>query len=152
MSNAAPVKLLPPVIPASLMAVGLALHVVLPVRIGPPAAVWIAGSIVLVLAVLLVGFAARELRRARTAFDVRKPTTCLVRSGVFAWSRNPVYLSMVLLCFAVGLLANSLVLLLMAFPTASALCLLVIRKEELYLSGKFGQAYRDYCGDVRRWF
>jgi protein-S-isoprenylcysteine O-methyltransferase Ste14 len=135
-----------------LIACGLLLHSAIRIPLGPREPLMALGALVLAVAVLLVGLAAKELRQAHTAFDVRKPTTRLVRSGVFAWSRNPVYLSMVLLCMAVGLLSNSLFLLLVSLPTASALCLLVIKREEAYLSSKFGSEYRDYRGHVRRWF
>ena len=50
--------------------------------------------------------AAREIVRGKTAFDVRKETTALVASGVFRFTRNPVYLSMVLLVIGVGLTLN----------------------------------------------
>ena len=94
---------------------------------------------------------ARELSKARTAFDVRKPTTNLVRQGVFRLSRNPVYFSMLLLCAAIALLANSVALLALSLPAGSALCLLVIRKEERYLEQKFGSEYLAYKASVRRW-
>lgn len=51
--------------------------------------------------------------------------------GVFRMSRNPVYLSMLLLCGSISLLVNSLALLASALLAGSALCLLVIKKEEL---------------------
>jgi protein-S-isoprenylcysteine O-methyltransferase Ste14 len=152
MSDAAQVRVIPPIIPATLLALGLAVHLVMPIRVGPATLVVGLGTALLALSVGILFLAVRDLKRAQTAFDVRKTTTQLVRTGVFGWSRNPVYLSMVLLCWAIGLLANSLGLLLVALPTASALCLLVIRREEAYLQGKFGPEYTEYCRRVRRWF
>ena len=73
-------------------------------------------------------------------------------SGVFRLTRNPVYLSMVLLVIGVGLLLNSLWSLLLAVPTGSALCLTAIRPEERYLEAKFGETYRAYRSEVPRWF
>ncbi len=57
-----------------------------------------------------------------------------------------------LLVISVGLALNSLWSLLLAVPTASALCLTAIRPEECYLEAKFSDAYRAYCGEVPRWF
>ena len=54
-----------------------------------------------------------------TGFDVRKPTTTLVRSGVFRLSRNRVYFSMLVLCLGIALLANSVALLALSFPAVS---------------------------------
>ena len=103
------------------------------------------------MSILLVVAATRELAKAHTAFDVRKPTTALVHRGVFRLTRNPVYFSMMLLCVGIALLANSIAALVLSIPAGSALCLLVIRKEELYLEQKFGSAYLAYKASVRRW-
>ena len=91
-------------------------------------------------------------RAGGTAFDARKTTTALVDSGVFRFTRNPVYLSMVLLVIGVGLILNSSWSLLLAVPTGSALCLTAIRPEERYLEAKFGETYRAYRSEVPRWF
>ena len=50
------------------------------------------------------------MRRTRP-FDVRKAPTRIVTSGIFQKSRNPIYLSMVLLCAGIAFLADSLWLL-----------------------------------------
>jgi protein-S-isoprenylcysteine O-methyltransferase Ste14 len=42
--------------------------------------------------------AVRQMVRAKTAVDVRKPTTEIVTSGVFQFDRKTIYLSMVVLC------------------------------------------------------
>jgi protein-S-isoprenylcysteine O-methyltransferase Ste14 len=100
----------------------------------------------------LVALALIEIRRARTSFDVRKPTTAVAMTGVFGFTRNPVYLSMTLLVLGLGLMLNSPWSLLLTIPTGSAFCLTAIRPEERYLEAKFGDAYRTYLGEVPRWF
>ena len=102
--------------------------------------------------IVLVAFAVREIRRARTSFDVRKPATAIATTGVFGFTRNPVYLSMTLLVLGLGFMLNSPWSMLLTIPTGSALCLTAIRPEELYLEAKFGDAYRTYRGEVPRWF
>jgi protein-S-isoprenylcysteine O-methyltransferase Ste14 len=77
--------------------------------------------------IFFVFSAFRELRRAKTAFDVRKPTQALVEMGVFTLSRNPVYLSIVLLYIGTAFLMNSFWMLLLFLPTGSAFCLVVSR-------------------------
>jgi protein-S-isoprenylcysteine O-methyltransferase Ste14 len=99
----------------------------------------------------LLALAIADIRRARTAVDVRKPTTAIATTGVFGFSHNPVYLSMTLLVLGLGLMLNSPWSLLLTIPTGSALCLTAIRPEERYLEGKFGDAYRTYRGEVPRW-
>lgn len=109
------------------------------------------GLSVVAVSVLLVIAAVHELRRKKTAFDVRKPTSAIVRTGVFRLIRNPVYLSMMLLYVGLSLLINSPWMLLLAIPTGSALCLAAIKPEERYLEAKFGDVYREYRTAVPRW-
>jgi protein-S-isoprenylcysteine O-methyltransferase Ste14 len=152
MIDRAEVKVLPPLLLLPILGAQALLWNFAPLRIlpgyvAPPLAVAVvAGSIALVI------LAAREIARAETAFDARKATTALVDSGVFRFTRNPVYLSMVLLVIGVGLMLNSFWSLLLAVPTGSALCLTAIRPEERYLEAKFGDAYRAYRAAAPRWF
>lgn len=111
-----------------------------------------AGAVAILGSLALLGSAVHELRRAQTAFDIRKSSTAIVMSGAFAISRNPVYLSMTLLCAGSALLLNSIWALLMTWPLGSALCLLAIKPEEAYLAAKFGESYASYRANVRRWF
>lgn len=151
MEDRAKVTVLPPLIPVSAIGAGLLIHLALPIPIASPTATVPAGVLLAIVSILIAVAAARELGKARTAFDVRKPTTTLVCHGVFRLSRNPVYFSMLLLCVAIALLANSVALLALSLPAGSALCLLVIRKEERYLEQKFGGEYLAYKASVRRW-
>lgn len=151
MEDRAKVTVLPPLIPLSAIGTGFLIHLVLPIPIATAAVTMPVGIFLVVVSTLLVVAAAHELAKARTAFDVRKPTTALVRRGVFQLSRNPVYFSMLLLCVGIALLANSVALLALSLPAGSALCLLVIRKEERYLEQKFGSTYLAYKSSVRRW-
>tara|TARA_R110000751_G_scaffold271365_1_gene371151 strand:+ start:969 stop:1346 length:378 start_codon:yes stop_codon:yes gene_type:complete len=123
-----------------------------PVRLGPTEALVPVGIILVVCSIVVVAMAVREISKAKTASDVRNPTTNLITSGIFGFSRNPTYLSMVMLCFGIAMIANSLPLLLAAVMVGSVLCLLVIRKEEAYLQRKSADQYTTYFQSVRRWF
>jgi protein-S-isoprenylcysteine O-methyltransferase Ste14 len=153
MIDAARVRVLPPILLAAALGGSLLLRLAFPaVRYPLPAAaaVW-SGAVVIVLSVFLLAWAARELHRFRTPFDVRRPTQAIVRSGPFRLSRNPVYLSMVLLLLGLGAALDSPLMLAVAWPFGSALCRAVIKPEERYLEHKFGRAYLDYRTHVRRW-
>jgi protein-S-isoprenylcysteine O-methyltransferase Ste14 len=56
------------------------------------------GVLVILGGIALALLAVRQMVRAKTAVDVRKPTTEIVTSGVFQFNRKPIYLSMVVLC------------------------------------------------------
>ena len=89
--------------------------------------------------------------RAHTNIDPSRPATALVTSGTFRISRNPLYLSMVLL-YVGAALSYRLTAALVMLPIALILLHFgVIRREERYLEGKFGDQYRDYRSHVRRW-
>ncbi|AKP60086.1 protein-S-isoprenylcysteine methyltransferase [Mycolicibacterium mageritense DSM 44476 = CIP 104973] len=77
-------------------------------------------------------------------------TTTLVRHGVFALVRNPIFTAM--LIFAAGItLITPNPLALAAFAVLWATIELQVRVvEEPYLNTIHGQAYRDYCGAVGR--
>ena len=105
-------------------------------------------------AAAVAGLAAlRSFRRARTTVNPLSPQGCttLVTSGVFRYSRNPMYLALLLALLGWGLyLANPLaVLLALAFiPWMNRFQIL---PEERVLLRVFGQAFVDYRRRVRRW-
>lgn len=95
--------------------------------------------------------AVRELRRFGTAFEPWRPTTAIVNTGVYKLTRNPIYLGFALLHAGLALWAESILTLALLAPLLAVLDVGVIRREERYLSAKFGAAYDDYRASVRRW-
>lgn len=151
MRDRANVAVLPPLVPLAAIGVGVLMDSLFPAAVVPRTVAVPLGTLLIIAAVLLVTAAAYELAKARTAFDVRKPSTTLVTTGVFRFSRNPVYFAMMLLCVGIALIENSMAMFLASLPAGSVLCLLVIRREESYLEQKFGDRYLAYKGSVRRW-
>ena len=88
---------------------------------------------------------------AGTSLPVHTPTNALVTTGLYGWSRNPIYIA--LSVFYVGLS--------IALTTGWALLLLplvifvlqkgVIEREEAYLTEEFGEEYTAYKKRVPRW-
>jgi protein-S-isoprenylcysteine O-methyltransferase Ste14 len=89
--------------------------------------------------------------RWRSTIDPYRPTTALVQSGPYRFSRNPIYVAFVLAEAGLGLAFGWWWALGLSPAVALALDVRVVRREEAYLDGKFGQAYQDYRGRVRRW-
>ena len=75
----------------------------------------------------------------------------LVTSGIYRYSRNPMYLGLVLLLVSWGIFLGSLVALLLIPLFVFLLTGLQIIPEEKILDEKFGQQYREYKQKVRRW-
>lgn len=108
------------------------------------------------LLLTFVGFllgigALREFRRARTTLNPHGSATQVVSSGIYRFTRNPIYLGFLLM--VIGLPLNSglywgIVLAPLYLLTMNRL---VIAREEAYLERKFGKAYTSYTSRVRRW-
>ena len=88
---------------------------------------------------------------AKTNIPPWKPSTALVTSGIYRYTRNPMYLGMALAYAALSVFADS-VIALAGLPVAMVVMHYgVIAREERYLEAKFGPSYREYKGRVGRW-
>lgn len=153
--DAANVRILPPLVPVASILAGVGLQVFWPLRLGlanaVPTRYWIGFGIV-AAAILGLGLWAVVLfRRGGQNEFPWTPTTSIERRGPYRITRNPMYLQMVLVCIGMSIaLANAWIL--MLTPIAAVLLhTCAIRPEEEYLEAKFGDAYRAYKRDVRRW-
>ncbi len=109
------------------------------------------GGVLVGMSGAIMPFVIREFRRAKTSFDVRKQATAIITSGPFRLSRNPSYVSLTLLCIGLGMLLNNLWILILLLPAVLVVHFGVILREERHLEAKFGDAYRTYKMNVRRW-
>jgi protein-S-isoprenylcysteine O-methyltransferase Ste14 len=140
----------PPAIFATAFVAGWLLGRVLPWPILPAAIAFWAGFVPGIAALAIAVAAWREMRRARTAVSPYTPSTALVRTGPFAYSRNPLYVALILLSLGLSLLVNTLWCVLL-LPAMVVLRRGVIAREEAYLQRCFGEDYRLYCATTRRW-
>jgi protein-S-isoprenylcysteine O-methyltransferase Ste14 len=86
----------------------------------------------------------------RVGVDVKTPGP-LVTTGIFAVSRNPIYVFLDLWFVGIFLITGTLVFLIFAVAAILALDWQV-RQEERFLLELYGQPYRDYCGRTGRYF
>jgi protein-S-isoprenylcysteine O-methyltransferase Ste14 len=142
---------LPPLILFATIALGLVLNFFWSASFLPPAVATPLGVVIILFAIALGISAVKEMQAANTPFEVNKPSTEIVASGVFQRSRNPIYLGMLLLYTGIAILANSLGILVLVLPLAIVLQKGVIEREEAYLEQKFGDKYLRYKAKVRRW-
>jgi protein-S-isoprenylcysteine O-methyltransferase Ste14 len=80
-----------------------------------------------------------------------RPTTTIVRSGTYHFSRNPIYLAFSLFQLGLALWVNSLTLLLTLIPAIALMSFVVIPREERYPETGFPSKYVSYKSSVRRW-
>lgn len=115
----------------------------------------------LMLAKFLVGIgmviallALLQFRFAKTTVDPTKPDKAqsLVISGVFKFSRNPMYLALLLILLALGIFLGNAFNTLVAAGFVAYMNRFQIIPEEQILLNKFGRSFKDYCILTRRWF
>lgn len=75
----------------------------------------------------------------------------LVTEGIFAHCRNPLYVGNILTLAGLGIMSNSLLFNLVATPLFILMYHAIVRAEEDFLRGRFGEAYDRYVQDVNRW-
>lgn len=128
------------------LVVGLACHLLWPWRVRERGrAVRATGATLVGIGLLVVGLAVRTAGQG----DVERPTA-LVTSGPYAFSRNPMYVAWTVLYVGVALLANTRWPLL-GLPAVVAATHRIVRREERSLERAFGDEYRAYRRDVRRY-
>ena len=91
------------------------------------------------------------MKKNKTAIRYNNPTTKFIIEGPFRFTRNPLYLSLLLVMGSITVIANSgwhlitLVLLFLIFNFG------VVAREEHYLENSLGEEYIQYKNKVRRW-
>ena len=110
-------------------------------------------TIVIIMGLTIDVIAIISFIKIKTTINPRSPqnTNQLVTAGLYRYSRNPMYLGLLLLLFGAALWlgnpANVFLLLLFLL----LITLFQIKPEEKILCEKFGSNYRHYCEKVRRW-
>ncbi len=141
----------PPFVYLGSLALGLLLHFAWPVWLVSRAVSGPLGGTAVLVAVALFLWAVRTFRTAGTPVPGNRPTSTIVRTGPYRFSRNPIYLSFSLLQLGVACWANSLWLLVSLIPALALMSLVVIPREEHYLETHFPSDYVPYKASVRRW-
>jgi len=145
----------PPAIVLGVILLGLALDRLAP--IGVAGAVFgrsaraAVGSVLVIAAVWPMARAVWRFRLAGTPAEPWKPTTALATGGIYKRTRNPMYQAFALfvLGFAFAFASDWMFL---VFPLGTlAIHFGVVRREERYLSVRFGDDYRAYCARVPRY-
>jgi protein-S-isoprenylcysteine O-methyltransferase Ste14 len=141
----------PPFVYLGSIGLGLLVHLFWPVQLLPASIGLPIGVMLALVAVALFISAVRTFRKAGTPVPGNRPTTIIVRTGPYVFTRNPIYVAFTL--FQVGLAAwvNSLGVLVTLLPALALMALVVVPREERYLEARFPSEYLPYKREVRRW-
>lgn len=141
----------PPLIYLLALVIGLILRALVPTPFLPHGVGYVLGAVLIVIAVWLLFWGVRVMRSAGTSEKTFVPTTALVTTGPFQFSRNPLYVSLTLFYLGIAIAAQSLWALALLFVVLFVMQRGVIDREERYLEHKFGADYVRYKQRVRRW-
>jgi protein-S-isoprenylcysteine O-methyltransferase Ste14 len=151
--DGANVRFPPPLVYAAGLLVGIAVERFLHVpRLGlAPPLRDLLGATGLLAGVAISAASVSLFKRRGTAIIPYKPATALVTTGIYKWTRNPMYLGLALLYVGTSLLLNSLAALMLLPFVLAIIQSQVIYREEAYLRRAFGSEYADYERQVRMW-
>ncbi len=110
------------------------------------------GALLFVAGAALMFAAAGLFRRLSTNAPPSRPTILIVTTGPYRWTRNPMYLAMALIYASLAIGLDGPIALALLPLVLIAIRTQVIAREERYLEAKFGDEYRRYKTEVRRWF
>lgn len=141
----------PPLIYVAGLALGLGVSWLWPVHLMPQTAARALGAVLLLMWVVVWAAAIPLFARAKTPINPSQPVTALLTSGIYRLTRNPLYLGLALFYLGCTVIGNSLWALVLFVPVIAIIQVGVIGREERYLERTFGDTYREYTRQVRRW-
>jgi protein-S-isoprenylcysteine O-methyltransferase Ste14 len=141
----------PPLLYLAALLILLLLRWLWPLPIFDHAGILWPGVALMVVSVAFGVWGRTTLARAGTSVNPGRPTTTIVASGPYRWSRNPLYVCLAFLFLGITLTLNTWWGILVLVPVLALMHFGVILREERYLDRKFGEIYRDYRSRVRRY-
>jgi protein-S-isoprenylcysteine O-methyltransferase Ste14 len=146
------VRVPPPLVFLAGLAIGLVLSNWAPTEYLGRAIARPLGRVVTGIGVLLALSAVYAFSRARTDLRPNRPSSALVRTGPYRFTRNPMYVSLTIVYVGVAVMMQSLWSLLLLPLVVAFIRMKVIGREEAYMERRFGADYLRYKSEVRRWF
>ena len=111
----------------------------------------IMGGIIVVLGGTFILKSAPRHKEVGSNVEPWKPTTIIITNGVYAYTRNPIYLGMLIVHGGLAIAAAIISALITFAISICAIQFYVIAREESYLDSKFGDTYKACKAKVRRW-
>tara|TARA_B100001029_G_scaffold167748_1_gene161193 strand:- start:2460 stop:3125 length:666 start_codon:yes stop_codon:yes gene_type:complete len=110
------------------------------------------GLILVILAIVLLYISVRQFNSYNEDPNPISPSSRIIMKSIYQYSRNPMYLGMIIFQIGLGLMLSMLHISFFTVLTYFLFRYFVIAPEEKYLEQKFKQDYIEYKRKVRRWF
>ena len=107
--------------------------------------------IIILISFILIYFSVKSFSDYKEDPNPTTQSDVLITSGIFKYIRNPMYLALTLFQFGLGASLSFIHISLMSFVTIILLHYFVVKKEEKYLTDRFGSSYISYLNSTRRW-
>ena len=144
---------LQPGIVAGLIPLLLVKHQILSICHSPIAGYQYAGILVFLIGLsILFTCIIQFITQGKGTISPADPTKQLIVSGLYKYSRNAMYIGVLLLLAGETVFFASPLLLLYTIVVFIAFHLFILFVEEPRLEHKFGEEYQEYCSKVKRWF
>lgn len=125
-------------------------HYYYPIRITTDPGTKVIGFTLIILATAIILWAVTSARKLIRDIVV-SPSVDVFKTGSYRFSRNPTYLGLTLLIVGFGFVANSFPIIISAIIAFVVVHFTALKKEEQALLDKFGEVYKQYKAEVRRW-
>ncbi len=109
------------------------------------------GAVFILLGLALLVLAGGLFKKAGTDLIPFKDVSALVTTGVYRFTRNPMYLGMALVLLGCAITVGASAALIVPPVFMVIIEVRFIRPEEVMLRDLFGEDYDSYCQRVRRW-
>ena len=109
--------------------------------------------IFLIIAAIIIILGMYKFKKIKTTISPLRPnkTSSLVKSGIYEYTRNPMYLGLLLMLFSIALFLKNFI----SFLIIPLFILFITKNqilpEEEALENIFGEEYKNYKNKVRRW-
>jgi protein-S-isoprenylcysteine O-methyltransferase Ste14 len=144
-------KILPTMYLFMCLAIMWPLHMLLPVYQYVHEPLAYAGIILLFAGIVIAALAAGMFVKADTGLLPFEEATTLITGGFYRFTRNPMYLGMILVLLGVAILLGSVGALTPVLLFTVIIRYSFVAAEERFMEAAFGQQYLDYKARVRRW-
>ena len=121
------------------------------INIPLPLSINIIGFFLLIVFFLIFFICARTFFLHNEKLPPSTPTEKIIKSGIYSYTRNPIYIAFVGFQISMFLLFANLIYLLSSVSLFLWIHFFVVLREETYLTSKFGEEYKKYMSSVPRW-